>query len=153
MSKIYIVTHISSDGDCLCETPMKAFIEQEKAEEFKTGFEKELIRVRNEVKKYWKQNKEEFENLRNKIRDDMIAKKFNRNGRKQTRVTEIMNKERVILDSNKYHDYPYYGAMDKETSYQVDELEIEYTPDIKFISMIADIYALDQLKTENTQTM
>ena len=146
MSKIYIVMHISSDGDCLCEEPMKAFIEQEKAKEFKTGCEKELIRVRDEVEKYWAQNYDEFEKLRHQIRDDLLAKKFNKQGKKQKRITEMMNEERKILSSHKYHNYPYYDAMSEETSYQIDELEIEYTPDINFISMIADIYALDQLK-------
>lgn len=146
MSKIYIVTHISSDGDCLCEAPMKAFIDKEKAEEFRTGCEKDLIRVRNEVTEYWKQNKDEFEKVRHQIRDDLLAKKFNEKGKKQKRITELMDKEREILSSNIYHDYPYYDAMSEETSYQIDELEIKYTPDINFIAMIADIYALDQLK-------
>lgn len=144
MSKIYIVTHISSDGDCLSEAPMKAFIEQEKAEEFKTGCEKELIRVRKEIKKYWDPVKDEFEELRHKIRDDLLAKKFNRKGKKQTRITEIINEERKILASNKYHSSPYY---DYDNSYEINELEIDYTPDIDFISMIAEIYALEQLKS------
>lgn len=143
MSKIYIVTHISSDGDCLCEAPMKAFIEPDKAKEFKTGCEKELIRVKNEVETHWNQVKEEYDKLRNKIRDDLLAKKFNREGKKQTRVTEIIEEERNIFASNKYHDTPYYGS---ESSYEIDELEIEYSPDIDFITMIADLYALDQLK-------
>jgi hypothetical protein len=144
MSKIYIVIHVSSDGECMCETPMKAFIEQDKAEEFKTGCEKELIRVTNEVEKYWEPVKDEFEELRKKIRDDILAKKFNIEGKKQTRLIEIINEERKIMDSNKYHSSPYYNY---DNSYQVDELEIEYTPDIKFITMITDIYALDQLKS------
>ena len=145
MSKIYIVMHISSDGeDCLCEVPMKAFIKQDKAEEFKTGCEKELIRVNNEIEKYWEKNQDEFDQLRNKMRDAILAKKFKQGGNTQKRVTEIVNQEKKILTSNKYHNDPYYP--DEDASYQIDELEIEYTPDIDFISMIADIYALDQLK-------
>lgn len=148
MSIIYIVTHTSSDGDCLCEAPMKAFIDKDKAEEFKTGCEKELIRVRNEVAKYWEQNKKELDNLRNQVRDELLStNKFNRKGKNQTRINEMINEERKILSSNLYHNHPsYYDALSEETSYEIDELEIEYTPDINFITLIADIYALDQLE-------
>jgi len=146
MSKIYIVIHISSDGDCLSEAPMKAFIDRDKAEEFKRGCEKELIRIRNKVEKYWEQNQDEFDKLRAKSRDAILAKKFNKESNTQKRVIEIVNEERKILASHKYHSSPYYDCMNDDTSYQIDELEIKYTPDIDFISMIADIYALDQLK-------
>ena len=124
--KIYIVVYDSYDGECAYDVMIKAFTKKEDAKEYVILCTNECIRIESESEAHYLKNKKELDDLSQKIRELVLTKGKWLGANKHPesiRRLEIINEEREIMRSHKYH--PDFVSLTKEYQYDIQELELD----------------------------
>ena len=123
--KIYIVFYDSYDGECAYDVMIKAFTKNEDAEKYVTLCTNEHMRIQSEVDAHYLKYEKELDDLAKKVRELILTKGKWLGANKHPeslRRLEILDKEREIIRSHKYH--PDFVSLTKEYQYTIQELEL-----------------------------
>ena len=123
MKKIFLVQYHYFDGDCSGIVDLKAFLDEEKARQLVSDCTSEALRIEKEVKQYWEEHRAEDERLMFEIRKQILSKKYDVKSPENRRRREIMNGEREIIKTHKYHP-GYIHDWDEQSSYEISEIEL-----------------------------
>ena len=112
MTEIYVVEYVCDDNyDGYVVYPIRAFRDEQKAKLFIEECNEESLRVDLEIEAHWSHHQQEYDKVGETIREKVRGKQFDHNLPEVKRRLEIMEGERSILNSHKYH--PNYRANSK----------------------------------------
>lgn len=126
METIHIIKIVSHDEEYDVQILLRGFRDLQKAKEVKDKYEKDAERILEEVQQYWGKYLEEYDELCDTIRKDLLTKTFDSEDAKRKRRQEIIYGEQDIYSSHEIYkldkDIPYVPVRN---SFVIEELEIE----------------------------
>jgi len=123
---IYIVNYWRYEfEDDVC-IPLKAFLDRQKAEDFKEKCIDEAIRVVDGINNYWKENQAEFDKVSSEVREIIYEhRKLTEEGKEKSKITaELCAGERRLALSHKYHPEFCTVERDVDYSYEIQTIEL-----------------------------
>jgi len=123
MKKIFLAQYHFYDGSSSGIIDLKAFVDEDMARQFIHNCTAEAHRIAKEINQYWEKHKAEDERLMAAIRKKILAKEYDVKAPENRRRREILDGERAIIQSHKYHP-DYNQNFDDDASYEISEIEL-----------------------------